>query len=146
MLLYILYLNIVHKGGVMGLNGIRMMHLFMGLSILSLSVQAEVDSPSFYGKRSVAPIESETAQEPITFQRRAIVITSESNNTEETSLDSILAIDIVNRELIPSVTDNKIEKQKNMKVRPLLELSRNEKLLAKKPIIILNATGIKTLG
>lgn len=95
----------------------------IGFILFSLvtSVFAETDSPSFYGKRSVTSGESQPQKEAITFQRRTIIIAP-----EDPELDSTKVIE-------PELKNaNDVKRIISQFTLPPIELSRNEKLLAKK--------------
>ena len=114
----------MHKGGVMGLISTK--DILLGFILLPLVTFAfaETDSPSFYGKRSVSSGEHQPQKEAITFQRRAISIMPENSD---------LAVKIAREPELDVSNDIKhtVSPPSPLPL-PLVELSRNEKLLAKK--------------
>lgn len=98
--------------------------ILIGFILLSFvtSAFAETDSPSFYGKRSVSSGEHQPQKEAITFQRRAIIITTENSD---------VAVKIVKEPDVSKDIKDTVSPP-SLLILPLVELSRNEKLLAKK--------------
>ncbi len=112
----------------MGLIRVWLVLIGIVLSSFSISVIAETGSPSFYGKRSVAPSETQSEQPVSTFQRRSIVIAPlelEQDVTGEStvSIEATKTTTVFVKEEKASSLDSSL---------PLVALSRNEKLLAKK--------------
>ena len=129
--LLILCLDNTHRGGVMGQIGVWSNRIGIIFSLLATMVFADTDSPSFYGKRAVAPIENAPESPVLTFQRRSIVITP----TQDPMLSEVAIKESVKTATISELnakhsSSDSIERTTDF--LPLIELSRNEKLLAKK--------------
>lgn len=114
----ILCLGDIHRGGVMKLIIGRIILLWIALFLFSVAVFAEVDSPSFYGKRTIGPVENNNEKAPLSFQRRSLVLTPLEDNKQNEE-PQFLMVEKGNQSIQPVI---------NAKT----ELSRNEKLLAKK--------------
>ncbi|MBB1313714.1 DUF3131 domain-containing protein [Aliivibrio sp. SR45-2] len=109
----------------MGLSRVWITLIGIVLSSFTISVTAETDSPSFYGKRSVAPNETLPDQAAPTFQRRSIVMAPQIAEP----LDERAVTD-ESTDLTPAFVQD--AKDSHDLPLPLIELTRNEKLLAKK--------------
>ena len=108
------------------------------LLLLTASVFAETNSPSFYGKRSVSSGEPQAQKETITFQRRAIIIIP-----EEPVLDSTIVTEpeLTNADEVKDTASHPFQS-----AIPPIELSRNDKLLAKKAHHYFDQNWNKTTG